>query len=97
MAKIKRPKARVKLNAPAIKTQAMSPYFPNKPIWLVFDQSNGHKASCRYVWWFDTKKDAIAWSKTHLKNQSGFSSDISEPVRWKPYNYNVSTKNKKNK
>ena len=57
-------------------------YFPSKPIWLVFDQSNGHKPSRRYAWWFDTKKQAIEWSKEHLKRDHAY--DISKPVRWKP-------------
>jgi len=36
-------------------------YFPKNPIWLVFDLANGHKPSRRYVWWFDTKKQAYDW------------------------------------
>jgi hypothetical protein len=57
-------------------------YFPNKPIWLVFDQSNGHKPSRRYVWWFDTKKQAKEWIDEHIKNEHAY--DVSIPVRWKP-------------
>ena len=62
--------------------RAGSEYFPKKPIWLVFDQSNGHKPSRRYVWWFDTKKQAIEWSKEYLNNVNAY--DISKPLRWKP-------------
>lgn len=58
-------------------------YFPNKPIWLVFDQSNGHKPSRRYVWWFDTKKDAIEWSDFH--SQQSYSYPISKPVKFRPF------------
>lgn len=57
-------------------------YFPNKPIWLVFDQSNGHKPSRRYVWWFDTKKDAIKWSCFH--SQQSNSHPISKPIKFRP-------------
>jgi hypothetical protein len=59
-------------------------YLPKKPIWLVFDKSNGHTGSRRYVWWFETKKQAIEWSKNHLKNKSAY--DISRPMKWTPLN-----------
>jgi hypothetical protein len=38
----------------------------HKHVWLVFDMSNGDKLSKRYVWWFDTKKQAnehIKWQR----------------------------------
>lgn len=58
-------------------------YIPNKSIWLVFDMDNGHSIAQRYVWWFNTKKEAISWSNGHIKNK--FSSNISEPKRFYPY------------
>jgi hypothetical protein len=84
MAKSKKVAPNPALNKPVVIRRAGGEYFPNKPIWLVFDQSNGHKPSRRYVWWFDTKKDADEWTKEHLENKSGHAYDISKPVRWKP-------------
>lgn len=82
MAKSKNVAQNPALNKPVVIRMAGGEYFPNKPIWLVFDQSNGHKPSRRYVWWFDTKKQANEWIKEHLDNANAY--DISEPVRWKP-------------
>ena len=58
-------------------------YLPtNRPIWLVFDLSNGHAPVKRYVWWFDTRKDALA----HIKHQRRHinNAPVSAPVRFKP-------------
>ena len=61
----------------------MSEYFPkNKSLWLCFDLSNGHKRSHRYVWWFDSRKDAMAhrrWQKKSLV----FAAKLSMPVKVK--------------
>ena len=59
-----------------------SEYFPKRPIWLVFDLSNGHAPVVRYVWWFDTRKDArehIAWQKSRKHY-----AELSEPVKFAP-------------
>lgn len=58
-------------------------YIPTKPIWLIFDCGNGHEGSRRYVWWFDTKKEAKYWSKRHIKENSKFGYDISLPIKFK--------------
>lgn len=60
-------------------------YFPDKPIWLVFDQSNGDKSKCRYVWWFDTKEDADEWIKNYLETKSKYAYNVSKPTQWKPF------------
>jgi hypothetical protein len=63
-------------------TKEENEYIPNKSIWLVFDLSNGHKPTRRYVWWFDTKKDAEA----HIKFQKTYkdSAPLSKPFKFKP-------------
>ena len=57
-------------------------YLPEKPIWLVFDLCNGHAPVKRYVWWFDTKKDALAHIKFQRKNPTN--AWLSEPQLWRP-------------
>jgi hypothetical protein len=56
-------------------------YFPKKEIWMVFDQSNGHKGSNRYVWYFDTEEEAWEWIKFHVKDNRHY--DVSYPTKWK--------------
>jgi hypothetical protein len=36
-----------------------------KHVWLLFDLNNGHEGSKRYVWWFDTKKQASDFKREH--------------------------------
>lgn len=37
-------------------------YLPrDREVWLVFDLSNGDSETQRYVWWFDTEAQALAW------------------------------------
>lgn len=61
-------------------------YLPlNRPIWLVFDLNNGHAPVKRYVWWFDTKTDALK----HIKHQKRIehSAELSKPylfTLWTP-------------
>ena len=57
-------------------------YLPTSPVWFLFDLSNGHAPVKRYVWWFDTKKDALAFLKHH--NRSPHASELSEPQLWQP-------------
>jgi hypothetical protein len=58
----------------------MSEYLPKgKTLWLCFDLSNGHRPSHRYVWWFDSRKDAEA----HRRWQKKFphAAQLSVPVK----------------
>lgn len=60
-------------------------YFPKgKKVWLLFDLSNGHRITRRYVWWFDTKKEAKDFRKEHVKQV--LSSELSKPVPYKSVN-----------
>lgn len=59
-------------------------YFPKRPIWLVFDLCNGDSGKCRYVWWFDTRKDArehTRWQRRDRRN-----ADLAGPVKFVPSN-----------
>lgn len=62
---------------------ASGEYIPKRPIWLVFDLANGHSGSHRYVWWFDTRREAREWSKHHLSMRGAY--NISRPIRWFPW------------
>ena len=53
---------------------------PNTPIWLLFDLSNGHKQSLRYVWWFQTRKEAREYKKHVKKNR--YTADLSNPIKY---------------
>ena len=65
-------------------TKKYSEYFPNRPIWLVFDTSNGHAAGRRYVWWFDSRDDA----REHMRQQRerARSAGLAGPVKFVPAN-----------
>ena len=52
----------------------------NKHIWLMFDLSNGHRGSSRYVWWFETRKDAFAHREWQMSQKHG--ADLSQPVKF---------------
>lgn len=46
----------------------MSEWNPKRGhFWVVFDESNGDSQTKRYLWWFDTKKAALAHIK-HVSN-----------------------------
>ncbi len=56
-------------------------YFPqDKTFWVCFDESNGHKESKRYLWWFDTKKKAKEHRKWHKKMDYA---PLSQPIEVK--------------
>lgn len=57
----------------------MSEYIPNedKTVWLVFDQSNGHAESRRYVWWFDSREAARQHKLEHCGPDKA---DLSHPI-----------------
>lgn len=58
----------------------VSEYLPkNKSIWLLFDLANGHRRSRRYLWWFDSRKDAMAHRKEQHAMPHG--ARLSFPVR----------------
>ena len=38
-------------------------------VWLLFDLSNGHELTKRYVWWFDTKRQAREFKREQLKRK----------------------------
>ena len=57
-------------------------YVPNRPIWLLFDTSNGHAPTRRYVWWFDTRKDAVREKK--WKNSNEENVKLAGPFRFVP-------------
>jgi hypothetical protein len=40
----------------------------NDTIYVCFDKSNGHKGGRRYLWWFNTKKEAQDQYKLHKGN-----------------------------
>ena len=66
-----------------------SEYFPRRPIWLVFDLCNGHAPGKRYVWWFDTRKDArdhIAWQRRDKRH-----AELAGPVKFVPANAKADT------
>lgn len=59
---------------------SMEEYLPEqKDIWLVFDMSNGDKPSKRYVWWFDSIKQA----RKHIKHQRQmkYAATLSSPIK----------------
>lgn len=59
----------------------MKSHIPKRRVaWLVFDLSNGHRGAHRYVWWFDTKRDALE----HIRDQRlhRWAADLSDPVRY---------------
>lgn len=64
-----------------------SDYFPRRPIWLVFDQSNGHAPVKRYVWWFDTRQAA----REHMKHQRKmkYCAELAGPVKFVPANDSI--------
>lgn len=56
------------------------PNMPNKKtVWLLFDLDNGHEGSKRYVWWFDTKRQAADFKREHRKKP--FAASLSVPVK----------------
>ena len=57
-------------------------YIPdnNQTIWLLFDLNNGHKPVKRYVWWFDTKKEAVVHKKFQERNDNN--AKLSEPIEY---------------
>ena len=57
-------------------------YLPSRPIWLVFDLDNGHGPTKRYVWWFDTRKEAREHIKFQSKNK--FAAKLSRPKKFLP-------------
>ena len=59
-----------------------SEYLPDYPIWLVFDLGNGHAPTKRYVWWFDSKKDAREHVKFYRQNPDNVK--LSEPICFEP-------------
>lgn len=52
----------------------------DRMVWLVFDMSNGDRGSKRYVWWFDTKKQA----KDHIdwQRKQKWNAELSEPHKF---------------
>jgi len=50
-----------------------------KAFWLLFDLDNGHTASRRYCWWFDTRTAAMR----HRREQhaTAVNARLSMPVR----------------
>lgn len=57
-------------------------YLPDHPIWLLFGLSNGHAPTKRYVWWFDTKRDALRYRAHHYTYPNA--APLSKPVRFEP-------------
>lgn len=55
---------------------------PDKPIWLLFDLSNGDNQTKRYVWWFDTRDKALNHRKWQRKQK--YSACLSMPIRYIP-------------
>ena len=56
-------------------------YLPRgREVWLVFDLSNGDSETQRYVWWFDTEAQAVAWLAEARARP--LSATFSEPVRY---------------
>ena len=50
-----------------------------KAVWLLFDLVNGHKGYRRYVWWFDSKREAAEFKREHKKLP--FAADLSAPMK----------------
>ena len=60
--------------------ETLKEYLPRyKSFWVLFDLANGHKAKGRYLWWFDTRKDAMAHRKFQHKDPSNVR--LSMPVK----------------
>ena len=51
-----------------------------KPIWLLFDLSNGDRGSKRYCWWFETREDAREHRKYQMRLK--FAAELSGPVKF---------------
>lgn len=51
-----------------------------KSIWLLFDIDNGNSGSKHYVWWFDTRKQAREYKRSHL-NGSPSKAELVGPVK----------------
>jgi hypothetical protein len=61
-------------------------YLPKRNVfYVVFDMSNGHSTSHRYIWWFDTKKDAFNHIKEYKSKK--YAAELSEPHRVKITGY----------
>ncbi len=47
--------------------------------WVLFDTGNGHKGLYRYLWWFNTRREALA----HRKSQNAVKGNarLSRPYR----------------
>lgn len=56
-------------------------YPKNKFIYVLFDLSNGDVLTRRYLWWFDTRKQAMEHRKEQKKMKYG--ADLSMPVKVK--------------
>ena len=57
-----------------------SEYLPStKTIWLLFDLSNGHMVSRRYLWWFETRREAMDHRREQHKLRNH--ARLSLPVR----------------
>lgn len=41
-------------------------YPKGRDIWVIFDLSNGDPASRCYLWWFETRTEALAWRRERL-------------------------------
>lgn len=37
-------------------------------LWILIDRDNGHEGSRRYLWWFETRQQAIDHRKTQNAN-----------------------------
>lgn len=51
-----------------------------KHIWVLFDIDNGHRGAHHYLWWFETKKQAIE-HKRHQKAMA-YGARLVGPVKW---------------
>lgn len=54
-------------------------YPKNKTIYVLFDLNNGNVDSVRYLWWYDTYKEAMKHRKEQKKMKHG--ADLSMPVK----------------
>lgn len=55
-------------------------YLPKGEVWLVFDLSNGDSTSRRYVWWFDSRKEARRFISHHKTLK--YASTLSTPLKF---------------
>ena len=51
-----------------------------KEIWVLFDLSNGDAMSKRYLWWFDTREEAMAHRKWQKRQR--YAAVLSLPTKW---------------